>query len=269
MKKLYKEIFELHQGMISGVIITVVKTEGSGPSKTGTKMIVYSSGETLGTVGGGTIEMLAIEKAKSIFKTEENELVKYDLDDDTNGQKTNMICGGNATLFYEYFAPKNHIYIFGAGHIGKELVYHLKDLDYFITVIDNRKDVLEGIGGADKKIFGKFKDALSDQEVLPNSYFIIATYEHNYDSIVLNKIYKSDWKPKYIGMVSSRNKKEIIYNKLRSEVSNPDLSYCYLPVGLDIGGTTPAEIAISIISEIQTIRYGKMGHHLRDTKNKK
>ncbi len=261
---LNKEIYELYQGKKSGVIITVVKTEGSGPSKTGAKMIVYPTSETLGTVGGGTIERMAIAKAKTIFETKENELVKYNLDDENDGQKTNMICGGNATLFYEYFSTKNHIYIFGAGHIGKKLVYHLKNLDYFITVIDDRKDMLEEVDGADNKIFGKFKDVLLNQEVSPNAYFIIATYEHNYDSIVLNKIYKSNWNPKYVGMVSSRSKKKIIFDKLKSEVDNPDLSYCYLPVGVDIGGDTPAEIAISIIAEIQAIRYEKEVKHLRD-----
>lgn len=288
---LNKEIYELHQGRKPGVIITVVKTEGSGPSKTGAKMIVYPEerksfsqssqkgssrkdaktqrvnkvkNKILGTVGGGTIERMAIAKAKKIFETKKNELVKYNLDDEADGQKTNMICGGNATLFYEYFATKNYIYIFGAGHIGKELVYHFKNLDYFVTLIDDRKDVLGKIEGADNKIFGKFKDVLSNQEVSPNSYFIIATYEHNYDSLVLNKIYKSNWNPKYIGMVSSRSKKKIIFDKLKSEVDNPDLSYCYLPVGIDIGGASPPEIAISIVSEIQAIRYGKDVKHLRD-----
>lgn len=275
---LNKEIYELHQGRKSGVLITVVKTERSGPSKTGTKMIVYpeerknlsqsrkvaKKNKILGTVGGGTIEKMAIEKAKNIFLTKENELVKYNLDDETDGQKTNMICGGNATLFFEYFAPKNHVYIFGAGHIGKALVYHLKNLDYFVTVVDDRKDVLGKLDGTDKKILGKFKDVLSNQEVSPNSYFIIATYNHNYDSLVLNKIYKSNWKPKYVGMVSSRSKKEIIFDQLKSEVENPDLSYCYLPVGLNVGGALPSEIAISIISEIQAIRYGKKANHLRD-----
>ena len=264
MKELYKEIYELHQGNKSGVIITVVKIEGSGPARTGAKMIVSPTNEIVGTVGGGAIEKMAIAKAKTILKTKENELVKYNLDDETNGEKTNMICGGNATLFYEYFTPKNHIYIFGAGHIGKELIYHLKNLDYFVTVIDNRKDVLEKIDGADEKILSKFKDALLNQKVAPNSYFIIATYEHNYDSIVLNKIYKSDWNPKYIGMVSSRSKKKIIIDKLKSEVKNPDLSYCYLPIGIDVGGDSPAEIALSIVAEIQAIRYGKNVRHLRD-----
>ncbi|MEA1986055.1 MAG: XdhC family protein, partial [Candidatus Marinimicrobia bacterium] len=225
-EKLNKEIYKLQNGEESGVLITVVETEGSGPSKTGTKMIVYPEerksfskssqkgssrkdalrlrsaqaktqsvnkikNKILGTIGGGAIEKIAIVKAKHILKTGKNELIKYNLDDDSEGQKTNMICGGNATLFFEYFSPKNHIYIFGAGHIGKELVYYLKNLDYFITVIDDRQNSLDDIDGANEKIFHKFNNTLSELEIAPNSYFLIATYEHNFDSVVLNTIYKS------------------------------------------------------------------------------
>ena len=264
MKNIYNEILELSHGKGAGVLVTVVQKTGSGPADSGAKMLVCPDGSILGTVGGGTIEKLVIKKAREIFKTKNNCLEEFTMNESaSDGTPTGMLCGGTATLFFEYFAPKNHLYIFGAGHVGKALVYHLRNLDYFVTVIDDRKEVLEKISGADEKILSSFETALENHEVAVNAYFIIATYQHKYDGLVLNRIYKSGWNPKYVGMVSSRSKQKILLDKLKAEVSNANLENCFIPVGLDIGGGSPDEIALSIIAEIQTVRYGKTGGHLR------
>jgi len=264
MKNIYNEILELNRGKSAGVLVTVVQKIGSGPADSGVKMLVYPDGSILGTVGGGTIEKMALEKAKAIFRTHENCLEEFTMNEpESSGTPTGMLCGGTATLFFEYFAPKNHLYIFGAGHVGKALVYHLRNLDYFVTVIDDRKEVLEKISGADEKTLSSFETALENHEVAVNAYFVIATYQHKYDGLVLNRIYKSGWNPKYVGMVSSRSKQKILLDKLRAEVPNANLENCFIPVGLDIGGGSPDEIALSIIAEIQSVRYDKTGGHLR------
>ncbi|MBN2279195.1 MAG: XdhC family protein [Candidatus Marinimicrobia bacterium] len=265
MKSIYAEIMDLAEGTSSGVLVTVVNKDGSGPAVTGTKMIVYCDGKISGTVGGGSIEKLAIEKAHTIFLTQKNGIEKYVMDEPGDCTTTGMICGGTATLFFEYFAPKNHIYIFGAGHIGKALVYHLSQLNYHITIIDDRQEALDQIEEADEKINLEFIKALNGKNVVKNSFFIIATYQHQYDDIVLKKIYSSDWQPKYIGIVSSRKKKEILFGEIKKYLPGVDLSRAFLPVGLDIGGTLPHEIAISIVAEMQAVANGKKGGHLRDS----
>lgn len=264
MKNIYNEILELNRGKGAGVLVTVVQKTGSGPADSGTKMLIYPDGSILGTVGGGTIEKMAIEKAMVMFKTHENCLEEFTMNEPGSaGTPTGMLCGGIATLFFEYFAPKNHIYIFGAGHIGSALVYHLKKLDYFVTVVDDRKEVLDQLEGANEKILNRFEHALENYTVAENAYFIIATYQHKYDGLVLNHIYKSDWNPRYVGMVASRRKQKILLDKLKAEIPDANLENCFIPVGLDIGGGSPDEIALSIIAEIQSVRYGKTGGHLR------
>lgn len=255
---------ELAEGNSSGVLVTVVDKIGSGPATTGTKMIVYPDGKISGTVGGGSIEKLAIEKALGIFSSNKNAIEKYVMDEPGDGSTTGMICGGTATLFFEYFAPKKHVYIFGAGHIGKALVYHLSQLNYHITVIDDRKEVLDKIDKAHEKICAKFVSALDDKKVINDSFFVIATYQHKFDGVVLNKIYSAGWQPKYVGIVSSRKKKEILFGELKKIVPNADLNISFLPVGLDIGGTLPHEIAISIVAEMQAVANGKKGGFLRN-----
>jgi len=265
MKNIYDELLELSRGNSAGVLVTVVQKTGSGPADSGTKMLVYPDGAIVGTVGGGSIEKMAVERALKIFGTHKNCLEEFTMDEpESAGTPTGMLCGGTATLFFEYFAPKNFVYIFGAGHVGRALVYHLQNLDYFVTVIDDRKEVLEQLEGADEKILGNFEKALDDRAVAPNAYFIIATYQHKYDGLVLNRIYKSGWQPKYVGMVSSRSKRKILLERLKAEVPDANLDNCYIPVGLDIGGGSPDEIALSILAEIQAVRYNRNGGHLRE-----
>ena len=264
MKSIYSEILELAEGGCSGVLVTVIAKEGSGPAATGTKMIVYPDGKISGTVGGGTIEKMAIQKALTLFDSKKNTKEQYNMNEPGQGTDTGMICGGTATLFFEYFAPKKYVYIFGAGHIGRALTYHLKQLNYHITLIDDRKDVLSQVEGADEKIHASFVDGLDNKKVEKDAFFIIATYQHKYDGVVLNKIYGSDWQPKYVGMVSSRTKKKQMTLDLLDLYPNANLDVLYTPAGLNIGGTLPHEIAISIISEMQTLANSKSIKHLRD-----
>ncbi|MCD6337120.1 MAG: XdhC family protein [Candidatus Marinimicrobia bacterium] len=264
MKSLYMELLDLAEGSNSGVLVTVIAKEGSGPASTGTKMIVYADGKISGTVGGGSIEKMAIEKALDIFKTHQNSTEKYNMDNAGNGKETGMICGGTATLFFEYFAPKKYVYIFGAGHIGRALTYHLRQLNYHICLIDDREDVLKQVPDADEKIHAPFVDALNNKSVEKNAFFIIATYQHLYDGVVLHKIYGSDWHPKYIGMVSSQAKQKRMTEELLKQYPDANIDVLYTPAGLNVGGTLPHEIAISIISEMQTVANGKELKHLRD-----
>ncbi len=264
MKSIYSEILELAEGGQSGILVTVVEKQGSGPAATGTKMIVYPDGKISGTVGGGSIEKLAIKKALKLLESNENATERYTMDEPGDGTTTGMLCGGTATLFFEYFAPKKHVYVFGAGHIGKALCYHLKPLNYQITVIDDREEVLRETHDADEKIYSPFADALNDRNVEKDAFFIIATYQHTYDGVVLNKIYRSKWEPKYVGMVASRKKQKQLIAELKNEVPDVDTSRCYVPTGLNIGGSLPAEIAISIVSEIQAVANDKKVKHLRD-----
>ena len=264
MKSIYSEILDLAEGSICGVLVTVTAKEGSGPAATGTKMIVYPDGKISGTIGGGSIEKMAIEKALTIFKSHKNTSETYNMNEPGKGTDTGMICGGTATLFFEYFAPKNTVYIFGAGHIGKAMTYHLKQLNYHITVIDDREDVLSQLEGADEKIWASFTEALDKKKVQRDAFYIIATYQHKYDGVVLHKIYASDWQPKYVGLVASRSKKKKMTEELLKAFPDANIDALYTPAGLNIGGTLPHEIAMSIISEMQAVANGKNVKHLRD-----
>ena len=135
MKKfeIFKKILELNKNGSKFVLVTVVETKGSGPSETGGRMILTTKGDIYGTVGGGTLERLVLKEAGEVLLSGKSVLKKYMLDKDKvlpGSEKTGMLCGGEVTLFLEYTGIDDIIYIFGAGHVGKNLINLLKDLNY-------------------------------------------------------------------------------------------------------------------------------------------
>jgi xanthine dehydrogenase accessory factor len=267
----YEKIVKIKKGGEEGVLVTVVAKDGSGPVGVGTKMLVLPDGKKEGTVGGGALEYAAVKKAAQTLKNKENRMKKYLLSPDNdiiNGEETGMICGGSVTIFFEYIGSGARLYLFGAGHIGRALVYHLKNLNYFITLLDNRNSMVEAIEGAQRRVTTKYDSALKNESVPDNSFFVIATHSHALDYVVLKRLYEARWNPKYIGLIASQRKSEEMIQRLNEELgSGLNLDILYTPVGLDIGGQNPDEIAISIISELQAVRFNKKGHkHMRKDK---
>jgi xanthine dehydrogenase accessory factor len=274
LSDIYDELLNLRRSGGSGVLVTIVDTSGSVPQDPGAKLLLTPTGDVIGTVGGGTLESEAIETAREVIKKKKSVLQKYSLGERGNSLgavELGMICGGSATLFYEYLGATDHFYIFGAGHVGKALLYHLRSRDALITMIDSREDMLEGTEGATKIHVPDYSDIPKKLNVPDGSYIIIATHSHDSDFEALKYAYSSSWNPAYVGVIASRRKAGTMLKKLKEEVGKGiDLSNLYMPIGLDLGGRSVDEIAISIIAEIQGLKYGKNNlNHMKNREEKK
>ncbi|GAB4371538.1 MAG: hypothetical protein Kow0042_14330 [Calditrichia bacterium] len=98
----------------------------------------------------------------------------------------------------------------------------------------------------------------------PGAFILIMTQGHGFDYEILAAILKRKITVKYIGIIASRSKAEALIRKVKENFGDGvDLSNIFTPVGIDIGGSTESEIALSIAAELQAIRYGKAVNHLR------
>ncbi|EGO89297.1 hypothetical protein G8S49_07845 [Clostridium botulinum C] len=264
MIDVYEEIYKMKEKGQEGVVVTVVQRKGHGPANVGKKLLVYSNGEKLGTVGGGELEYLAIEKAKEVMKTKKHCMQSYDFTGKVKAKdviNTDMICGGLVTLYFEYIPVSERVYILGAGHVGKCLADVLARLDYKTTVIDDREEIAEEVNKNHEILVGDYEEEIKKLDIKEGSYIIITGYTHEVDYKILKAVYEKDCKPKYIGMLASKVKGNFMIDKLKEEVNKElDLSILHAPIGLDIGGDKPEEIAISILAEIQAVRYDKKGN---------
>ena len=273
MDNFYTKIAELQSKGQDLIIVTVTEKEGMSPSDVGKKMIVTRDGQSFGTIGGGSIEHFAIEKCKDLFKSRLSLSEKYVLMDKevkvaSDEIKLNMACGGKATLFYEFVGPKQYVYIFGAGHCGAALSKLLRPLNFYVTVIDDRKEVMDKLDDSpNKKELVSFAKYVEDNaSKLNNSFIVVASPSHTYDYEILDKVFELGIKPKYFGMLCSKKKIADYLKKLTSKYGKVDLSNFYSPIGLATGGDSPEEVAISIASEILSVHYQKNvdGSHMRD-----
>ncbi len=277
MVDIYKELDKLRKQGKDAVIVTVTEKSGMGPADVGKKMLVTEGNVAFGTVGGGAIEYYAREKCKEVLENRISFSEKYILNDRTVSVDDGsiilpMACGGKVTLFYEFVGPKQYVYIFGAGHCGAALARVLKPLGFFTTIIDERDYVINALDdAADVKVNEGFVEYIEKHGLPDNRYIVVCTPSHQNDFHVLNKILELKIKPKYFGMLCSKKKigdyLEKAYQLYGKDI---DLTNFYSPIGLQTGGDSPEEVAISIAGEILSVFYNKadINSHMRDLAKK-
>ncbi|MFO7951547.1 MAG: XdhC/CoxI family protein [Bacillota bacterium] len=238
-------------------LVTIVSTTGSTPARPGAKMIIYADGSITGTIGGGRLEAAVIEEARKVIQEGEPRYTHYSLNQD-EAASLGMACGGTVNVFIDPIMASPEMVIIGAGHISQYLAQIVKMLDFNVTVIDDRKDFAnqEKFPGADNIIAGNIATVLADYKISENTYLVILTRGHQDDQAALEKVACS--KAAYIGMIGSKNKVKTVFDNLKQNgFPSSSLERVHAPIGLNLGGNTPAEIALSIAAEIIKVRYQK------------
>jgi len=239
-------------------LVTIVAAQGSTPQRIGAKMVVYPDGRTVGTIGGGCYENDALGKAREALLSHKPKLVKYDLTDDF-AQESGLICGGQMTVYIEPVEPAPQLYIVGAGHVGNELAKVAKPVGFRIHVLDDREKFAnrERFPEADEIIVESIPDWLHKAELPTSAYVVVVTRGHTHDLDAMRALAARDLR--YVGLIGSRAKVKKIYDELVSEGMPIEcLQRVHAPIGLDIGGVSPEEIAISIVAELIAVRRGRI-----------
>ena len=91
---------------------------------------------------------------------------------------------------------------------------------------------------------------------IESAYVVVVTRGHLKDEEVLMSVINR--KPKYIGMIGSKEKNRIIFQHLKEKgIAEENISKIFAPIGLKIGAQTPEEIAISIMAQIIQVKREK------------
>jgi xanthine dehydrogenase accessory factor len=166
--------------------------------------------------------------------------------------------GRQIEFFVDPVVSDQILYVFGAGHVSLQIVPLASKVGFKTVVIDDRPDFADpaNFPEAEKVLQYSFDGVLEKLPVDESSFVIIVTRGHIHDKTVLEQCLRT--KAEYIGMIGSRRKKAMIYEKLLEEgFTRHDLDRVYAPIGLDIGAETPEEIAVSIVAELIQVRAGK------------
>jgi xanthine dehydrogenase accessory factor len=260
----YREVDEAQKRGEAVALVTVIKTKGSTPQKAGAKMVVSRDGRLRGTVGGGCVEAEILWKARQSMEKRRCEIVTYDYDadEDENG----LICGGSVTVFIEPVLPAPRVFIVGAGHIAIPLSRIAKIAGFEVVIFDDRIKYANRERFPDAEVVeaGPVKDLVEKFSYGDNAYIVIITRGHALDEEALRCFIEHD--SAYLGLIGSVTKTEKIYERLEKDgVPREKLNAVRSPIGLDLGGGSPGEIAVSIVAEMLMVRYQRSGKPMKFT----
>lgn len=228
------------------VLSTIVKAEGSTPRSLGAKMLTLENGETHGTIGGGQLEHMASQDAKDLLSRRETALKRYDLIPEGEGGH----CAGSIEVFHEVFVPEPQIVIFGAGHVAQPFAVLAADLGYPVYVIDERENLLTAENFPRTNITlicAAYKEGLQRINLTPQTVCFVLT--PGGEKEVLLEVLPQNIH--YVGVLGSRKKITVLRKHLlEAGLSEADWLKVRAPVGLDLGGETPYEVALSIAAEL-------------------
>ncbi|MDR0838836.1 MAG: XdhC family protein [Oscillospiraceae bacterium] len=148
------------------------------------------------------------------------------------------------------------VYIFGGGHVGRELVPVLSHVGFNCVVFDDREEFAspEHFPDAERIIFGDFKRIWEHVTLTARDYVIVITRGHKNDYEVLEQSLPTP--AAYVGAMGSKRKMAIIRERLREEAGlAPEVvARLVSPIGLQIGAETPEELAISMAAQLIQFR---------------
>jgi xanthine dehydrogenase accessory factor len=191
------------------------------------------------------------------------------LRDDKNGTVTYKTKDSEVEAFIECFPPPERLVIIGGVHVAIPLHRLAKQLGYHVTVVDARGLLAntERFPLADQVMVEWPDEAL--QQIKPDrgTSIVVLSHDEKFDIPALLTALRSE--ARYIGAIGSRTTNEQRFARLREEgMSEEQLARIHAPIGLDIGGKTPSEIALAVLAEVVATRYGREGGHHAHTSSR-
>jgi len=265
MNSIYRVIAELETAHQSAVLCIVVKTSGSTPRHSTSKMLVYPNGQILGTIGGGELENRVIKEALSSLQDGKPRNLAYSMTDPGRGDPG--LCGGHVEVFVEPILPSPMLVVVGGGHVGKAVAHLAKWLGFRVAISDDRTEFcdLETNPDADEFYPVPLAELPLNLTITPQTAIVLTTRGSNVDVAGLPALL--DTQAGYIGVIGSRKRWNTTLKMLNQQgILDEKLARIHSPIGLGIGAETPEEIAVSILAEILMLRGGGSGSPMQKPK---
>ncbi len=170
-------------------------------------------------------------------------------------------------VYVEPFLPKAMLIIVGGVHVAIPLTRFAKELGFGVIVVDPRAKFAnrERFPEADEVLLEWPDEAFSHLEIDDATYVVLLTHDPKIDEPTLAAALKTE--AAYIGAIGSRGTHAARFERMQKwGVTPEELKRVYAPIGLDLGGRTPEETALSVIGEVVAVKNGRSGTSLRETK---
>lgn len=232
--------------MLSATIrVRITRARGSTPREAGAEMLVGRD-TTTGSIGGGQLEYLAIDRARQMLARDEVRAVM----DVPLGPEIGQCCGGRVELTLDRGPaspppPRPAVLIFGAGHVGRALARAMLPLPVSVRLIDPRAAELALAPGVPQTL-----TPLPEAEVRrapSGAAHVVVTHDHALDFLIAAEAL-SRRDAAYVGMIGSATKRAGFARFARPRGIDPAGLTC--PIGAGIRDKRPEVIAAFTAAEI-------------------
>ena len=253
---LLRELVAAEEAGRPAVLATVVHTCHSVPRHAGSKMLVYGDGQHRGTIGGGRVEQRVAVDAVAVLASGRSRLVRYDLAELAGADPGT--CGGEMTIYLEPYLPPPTVLVVGCGNVGRAVVELAHWLGLRVIAVDDRPEMLTGqvLPGADVRLPGPVRDALRSAGITERTHVVLTTRSTQADVEALSEVLTTA--AGSIGVLGGKRRWQTTREALLSAgVSEAALARVAAPIGLDLGGEDPREIALAILAAIVAAQHQK------------
>jgi xanthine dehydrogenase accessory factor len=248
-----RAIHEALEGEQAIVMVTLVAAGGLWRSRIGQQMLVHEDGRTFGMLelpeAPTRLTLQIVQAAQAAISAAKPRIEKI------TGPSNTW-----AEVFVEPFLPPPVLLIAGAGHIAAPLAAIAHLMNFSVSVTDDRASFAnrERFPNARQLLVGDIEATLRNYPITPRTHIVLVTRAHAHDVQGLRAIIDSP--AAYIGMIGSQRRVWAVFKLLHEEgVPAEKLMRVRAPIGLDLGGGTPEEIALCIMAEITMLRHGGAG----------
>lgn len=166
---------------------------------------------------------------------------------------------GDGRTFVDRIAPPMTLVIVGAGEIAMSLTRLAHELDLRTVVIDGRDRYAtrDRFPDADELRVGMPSELVTAYPLNPQLAVVLVAHDYKYELPVLRALLRTN--VGYLGMLGSKKRGAAVRQLLTDEgFTDDELARIRTPIGLDLGGKSPAEVALAILAEIVAVRSGKL-----------
>jgi xanthine dehydrogenase accessory factor len=243
-----------------GVLVTLAAVRGHAPRAAGAKLVVAAE-QTWGSIGGGNVEAVAIDRARSLLAAggPTPELFTLELSDKAPHRHGVQCCGGSVTVLLEPLPVVPSVAVFGVGHVGLELARILARHDLDLHLVDTRperfaEDRLAALADAVAAVHVHQVAVMPEivlGELAPGTHVLIMTHDHAEDFALCDAVLRGGVFGS-IGLIGSAGKWARFRTRL-AEQGHDEAAIARIttPIGLaDLHGKEPATIAVSVAADL-------------------
>ena len=244
-----RQTVDAYNGGPPVAIASVVETSNAEVAPVGTKMLIREDGSHEGSISCADTTARVVAEARGLMALGKNAYI--DLDE-------------SLRCYIEAYTTPPTMVLIGGGHVSKAIAPIARSVGFRLFVFDDREEFANSnrFPEADEVAVGDYRDGYDELPINTNSFIVIATRGHQFDDAALSGALQTP--ASYIGLLGSRRKTILIFEEMLARGYTADeLRRVNAPIGLDLGGRTPEEIALSVVSEIVAFRLGGNGGSMK------